>query len=57
VQADRNIQLDVITLLLRSFFMVLEFKTSPGGQLGGLVLPKEALARLNADDGDRRLPQ
>lgn len=33
--------------------MVLELKLRKVGNSVGLVLPKEALARLNADDGDR----
>ena len=32
--------------------MVLELKLRKVGNSVGLVLPKEALARLNADDGD-----
>jgi len=32
--------------------MVLELKLRKIGNSVGLVLPKEALARLNADDGD-----
>jgi putative addiction module antidote len=33
--------------------MVLELKLRKVGNSVGLVLPKEALARLNADQGDR----
>ncbi len=48
----RHRRLRVITFVATLSVMVLELKLRKIGNSVGLVLPKEALARLNADAGD-----
>jgi putative addiction module antidote len=47
-----TVRLDVITIVHTIDPMVLELKLRKVGNSVGLVLPKKALARLNADVGD-----
>lgn len=44
--------LDVITFVITLRNMVLELKVRKIGNSMGVILPKEALAHLNADEGD-----